>query len=342
MIFVLEDRNTEMFYPISLTRASFEVRVGFYTLIERTMSQVKKDDKVVLIVRPNIKDVVADRYPDCEVFSNDIQNFPYSKEKVIDSSVNTIWDAIYSNHKMLEKDFESARTDRFDKSMFSDCTFYGNKIYIDHSAIVKSSIIDSDSGPVYIDKGVRVGPGAIVQGPVYIGKGSIVNPGSKIRGNVSIGPVCKVGGEIEDSIFQGYSNKQHDGFLGHSFVGEWVNLGANTNVSNLKNTYGNIKVNLESQIINTGKNFLGSLIGDHVKTAISTNLNTGSTIGFGANVFNNDFSSKFIKSFAWGHDGSTDFEKFLLTTRKVKARRGQEVSNSEIKLFKSIFINRIK
>jgi len=341
MIFVLEDKNPELLYPHSLTRASFEIRVGFYTLIERALNKAKSNDTVILKVRSEIKDVIAERYPQCKVIDLSSRD-SYEECEKMEMPVQSLWDAIYLNSEMLCKDFKDADRNHLNKSSLIQSTVYGERVYISHMAKVKSSILDSEHGPIYIDEGVSVGPGALIRGPVYIGKNSIVNPGSRICGGVSIGPVCKVGGEVEDSIIEGYSNKQHDGYLGHSYVGRWVNLGANTNVSNLKNNYSNVKVQLESDLIDTKKMFVGSLIGDHVKTAISTSLNTGTTIGLGANVFNNDFSLKFIKSFAWGREETTDFNKFISTAKKVKERRGRKISEPELELYKSIYINGIK
>src|SRR5439155_18383601 len=131
------------------------------------------------------------------------------------------------------------------------------------------------TGPILIQENATVEPLAYVEGPAVIGERTLVKVGAKIRGGSSIGPVCKVGGEVEASIFQGYANKQHDGFVGHSYVGEWVNLGANTVTSDLKNTYGNVSVPLHGTPIDTGMRFVGTIIGDHSKTGICTALTTG-------------------------------------------------------------------
>ena len=170
-----------------------------------------------------------------------------------------------------------------------------------------------------------------------IGKNSIINPGAKLRGDVSIGPHCKIGGEVECSTFHGYSNKQHDGYIGHSYIGEWVNLGANTNSSDLKNNYSNIRFKIGDEQIDTGKMFLGSMIGDYTKTGISTMLNTGTYIGLGANVFGGGFQDKFIPSFSWGKNDKMELEKFLSTLEIVKDRRGLKVSNNEINLITHLY-----
>jgi UDP-N-acetylglucosamine diphosphorylase/glucosamine-1-phosphate N-acetyltransferase len=164
---------------------------------------------------------------------------------------------------------------------------------------------------------------------VYIGPGCVINPGTKLRGNVTLGPQCKIGGEMEDVIFQGFSNKQHDGFLGHSYIGEWVNLGANTNNSDLKNNYGLIRLVINGEEIETGQQFLGTLMGDYSRTGISTMLNTGTIIGLGANIFGEGFQDKYIPSFRWGKNDITDLEKFFGTIEKVKQRRGKSLNPNE-------------
>ena len=181
--------------------------------------------------------------------------------------------------------------------------------------------------------------GALVQGPVYIGKNSKINPGAKLRGNIAIGTTCKVGGEVEDVIIHAYSNKQHDGFLGHSYIGEWVNIGANTNNSDLKNNYSTIRINLSKDLeINTMQQFLGVLIGDYSKSGISTMFNSGTVVGLGANVFGSDFQPKYIESFSWGGgENQTDFDKFIETCERVKSRRNMELTSAERKFLKNLY-----
>tara|TARA_B100000929_G_C15219272_1_gene322057 strand:- start:107 stop:568 length:462 start_codon:yes stop_codon:yes gene_type:complete len=151
--------------------------------------------------------------------------------------------------------------------------------------------------------------------------------------------MCKIGGEVEDVIFQGYSNKQHDGFLGHSYIGEWVNLGANTNNSDLKNNYSNIRLKIGENIIETDKQFLGTIMGDYSRTGISTMLNTGTIIGLGANIFGEGFQSKYIPSFQWGREDRTDLEKFLLVVDRMKKRRNIKMSNQEKEFLIQLYNN---
>lgn len=199
-------------------------------------------------------------------------------------------------------------------------------------------ILDASNGPIILSKDVRLESGTIVKGPIFIDEGSIINNGAKLKGNILIGPHCKVGGEVTDSIFYGYSNKQHDGFLGHSFIGEWVNLGANTNNSNLKNNYSKIKFNFSDRVINTKRLFLGVMIGDFSRTGISTMINTGSYFGLGANIFGHGFQNKHIPSFSWGDNETVDFNKFIETIKIMKKRRSKNISDLEV-LFLQNFYN---
>ncbi|MEW6249799.1 MAG: putative sugar nucleotidyl transferase [Planctomycetota bacterium] len=205
--------------------------------------------------------------------------------------------------------------------------------------IKPGAVLDAEDGPIVIDRETLVEPNAVIQGPCYIGPCSIVRPGAALRGGASIGPVCKVGGEIEASIIHGYSNKQHDGFLGHSYVGEWVNLGADTITSDLKNTYGTIRVSLNGVGVETGRHFLGAMIGDHSKTGIGTILPTGVVIGVAANVFTQSGVPKFVPSFAWlTQEGLTAYrvEKALQIAQMVMGRRELELSDAERRLLEHV------
>ncbi|MBZ0263869.1 hypothetical protein K8I28_04300 [bacterium] len=185
-------------------------------------------------------------------------------------------------------------------------------------------VLDASAGSIVIDENVRIMPNAVIIGPVYIGKDSVIKPGAKLFGPLSVGPVCKLGGEVEESIIQGYSNKQHEGFLGHALVGEWVNLGADTNNSDLKNNYSSISIVLDGENIDTGEQFFGGILGDHVKTGINTMLNTGTVIGVGSNIFGSDFPPKHIEPFSWGSAAGMkiyEFDRFIHTARTVMARR---------------------
>ena len=184
-------------------------------------------------------------------------------------------------------------------------------IHVARGARVQSgAVLNAESGPILIQENATVEPLAYIEGPAVIGERTVVKAGAKIRGGSSIGPVCKVGGEVEASVFQGYSNKQHDGFLGHSFVGEWVNLGANTNTSDLKNNYGEVRffrsaaAYREGKGEGSGQKFLGLTVGDFTKTGISTSFTTGSVVGIGCNLFGTELMPAYVPSFVWGSPGS--------------------------------------
>ena len=198
------------------------------------------------------------------------------------------------------------------------------------------AVLDAEDGPIYIADRVVIEPGAVLTGPCYVGPQSIIRAGAVIRGGTSIGPVCKIGGEIEGSIVHSHSNKQHDGFLGHSYVGQWVNLGADTITSDLKNTYGTIRVSINGVGVETGRRFVGATIGDHAKTGIGTILPTGAVVGLAANIFTSGSAPKFVPSFCWLTDSElTHFrlERAIDIARLVMARRDVEFNLAEQRLF---------
>ncbi len=213
-------------------------------------------------------------------------------------------------------------------------------IYIGHGALIKPGVVlDATDGPIHLGAGAIVQPNAVIEGPAFIGERTIIRPTAVIRGGTSIGPVCRVGGEIEASIIHACSNKQHDGFLGHSYVGEWVNLGADTVTSDLKNTYGTIRVFLNGVGVESGERLVGAIIGDHAKTGIGTLLPTGGVIGVAANVFTHGAVPKFVPSFAWlTDDGLTDcrVEKAVQIARTVMGRREVVLGSAEARLLAEV------
>ena len=252
--------------------------------------------------------------------------------------IKNIWDAIFLQPDVIIRDAQYFIEHNRGMVHPSVAIENGDDIFIGVNAEVRAgSVLDARSGPIIVAADSMVDIGSLIQGPVYIGPSCVINPGAKLRGNVTLGPLCKIGGEVEDVIFQGYSNKQHDGFLGHSYIGEWVNLGANTNNSDLKNNYGFIRLKIEDEIIETGKQFLGTMMGDYSKTGISTMLNTGTIIGLGANIFGEGFQRKYIPSFQWGREGRTELDKFLVTAEKMKKRRNINMSLGEKEFLTKLF-----
>ncbi len=210
----------------------------------------------------------------------------------------------------------------------------GTKIY-------PGAVLVAEDGPISIGRNVRILPQATIFGPAYIGDGSIVKTGAQIHGSTSIGPVCKVGGEIEDSVIHGFSNKQHHGFLGHSYIGAWVNMGAGTTNSDLKSNYGSVRVSLGGEPVETGQQFIGLIFGDHSKTAINSMLNAGTVVGVSSNIFGDGFPPKYVPSFSWGAAGETfttfGIDRAIEVARRVMARRNVRLTTFEEKLFQKLF-----
>jgi len=187
-------------------------------------------------------------------------------------------------------------------------------------------VLDASKGPVILEQGVQIGANAVIAGPCYIGPHSQISPLATIRAGTSIGPMCKIGGEVSSSIVLGYTNKPHDGFLGDSYLGEWVNLGAGTTTSNLKNTYGEVTMPVDGRRVKTGRRFLGSLIGDHTKIAIGTRLMGGTYVGYSCMVGVSNYPPKFIPSFTFLTDQGAQpyrMDKAVETMKLVFARRNR-------------------
>lgn len=254
-------------------------------------------------------------------------------------------DIIQDNERMIRFDFAEFfyEKDNYFETEPGVTALNPYNIWIGEDVRLKPGVVlDASDGPIVLDEGVRIMPNAVVTGPVYIGKKTLVKVGAKIYPNTSIGPVCKVGGEVEGSIIQAYSNKQHDGFLGHSYIGEWVNIGADTNNSDLKNTYKNVKFHsyAEKGMLDSQSMFLGALIADHVKLGINTSLNTGCVIGLGSNLWGPDLIAGFIPDFSWGTASKLEryrFDAFLETARIMKQRRGLGLSDTEIALYQDLY-----
>ncbi len=220
--------------------------------------------------------------------------------------------------------------------------FIGKDIYIHKSAKVNGAIFNSSSGPIVIDEGAEVMEGSILRGPIYIGKNAGVKMGAKIYGPTSIGTFSKVGGEVNNSVINGFSNKGHDGFLGNSVLGFWCNLGADTNTSNLKNDYSIVKLwNYQKEsFVRSGLQFLGLVMGDHSKCGINTMFNTGTVVGVSCNVYGSGFQPNMIPSFSWGKPGSFatyQFEKAMRVAQLVMERRDKNLHGTEEMLMKEVF-----
>lgn len=213
------------------------------------------------------------------------------------------------------------------------------KVFLEPGAKVEASILNTTNGPIWIGRDAEVMEGCMIRGPFALGDHSQLKMGAKIYGASSFGPECRVGGEVNNSVILGYSNKGHDGFLGNSVLGEWCNLGADTNTSNLKNTYGEVKAwsYAAEAFAPTGQQFLGLVMGDHAKSGINTMFNTGTVAGVCANVFGSGFPDKHIPAFSWGGGATYALDKALETCRVVMQRRSVLLDAADRKILAEVF-----
>jgi len=243
------------------------------------------------------------------------------------------WQLVHANAVELRRQIGAAPRQHLGKVYSGAHLLNESEIHVAAGAKIKpAAVLDAEGGPIWIAENATISPNVTLQGPCYIGPNTLIQPASLIREGTSIGAWCKVGGEVEGTIIHGYSNKQHHGFLGHAYVGEWVNLGAGTVNSDLKNTYGSVRVAVNGRPIDTGQMFVGSFIGDHAKTGINVALPTGCVIGFAANVFLSRYPEKFVPSFAWQTDercGVYDPQRALAVAKKAMLRRKVEMSPAE-------------
>jgi UDP-N-acetylglucosamine diphosphorylase/glucosamine-1-phosphate N-acetyltransferase len=257
------------------------------------------------------------------------------------------WHLFQKNGAILEKDFDLITAGRKSQKLSNTNTLIGssNRLFLEEGAVVEASILNTTTGPIYIGKDAEIMEGSVVRGGLALGEHAALKLSTKVYGPCTLGPHCKVGGEINNVTFQAYSNKGHDGFLGNASIGEWCNLGADTNSSNLKNNYGNVSTySYEAGAeIKTDTQFMGVCMGDHSKCSINSMFNTATVVGVSCNVFGADFPPKFIPSFSWG--GSEGFVKFKLEkaieySNNMMNRRGLSLSSEEIEIFEFIEIEK--
>lgn len=252
------------------------------------------------------------------------------------------WDIWSKNASELNLDFDLLTKDRFSAPIDATNTVIGDKVFLEEGAKATASILNATSGPIYLAKNAEIMEGCIVRGGLALGESSALKMGAKIYGATTLGPHCKVGGEVNNSVIIGYSNKGHDGFLGNSALGEWCNLGADTNNSNLKNNYDEVKAwsYVDGRFAKTGQQFCGLIMGDHSKSGINTMFNTGTVVGVSANVYGAGFPRNFIASFTWGGpQGTMEYriDKALDTADRMMKRRGLEVDEVEKAILEQVY-----
>ena len=359
MNLILFDQNRENYYPLSFTRPIAEFRIGILTIKEKWEKyyksvSVRTEDYLavkfplrqtndnlwvsakVLPTKSLITELESLRVGEIlekkgsviafrsAVFDPDKLNKITTHIEV--DTLENIWDIFKDNGREIRRDFSLLTKGRESQSLTVKNTVLGKDIFIETGAKVTCSILNAEAGPIYIGKNAEVMEGSIIRGPFAMGESAVLKMGAKIYGATTLGPYCKVGGEVNNSVFFGFSSKAHDGFLGNSVIGEWCNLGANSNNSNLKNNYAQVKIwNYETESFkNTELQFCGLIMGDHSKCGISTMFNTGTVVGVSVNIFGSGFPRNFIPSFNWG--GASGFSIYKLpkvfeVAEKVFGRR---------------------
>ncbi len=280
-------------------------------------------------------------YENYEMISASFENIVFEEALIYVNKPSVIFQ---KNGEVLHSDFALLTKDRSSQPLSSSNKLIGDsaKIFIEEGATVEGSILNTNTGVIYIAKNAEIMEGSMIRGPLALGEEAGIKMGAKIYGATTIGPHCKVGGEVSNCVFFSYSNKGHDGFLGNSVIAEWCNFGADTNTSNLKNNYGEVDVwNYTSEKHeDTGLQFHGLIMADHAKSGINTMFNTGTVVGVSANVFGADFPPKFIQSFTWGGAAwlrTFIFDKALEVAEKMMQRRNIQLSAADIAILKYVY-----
>lgn len=372
----------EDFLPLTFTRPVAEMRMGILTFSERWKKLLEIDDvfyitenylqnkykkpepKQSLFIVPNffpsdevLKQIKELQPGEALVYENEVlvaninmDNFSLNQiSKMTDIHEKLFFiekptDIFSYNDKAIDFDFKLLTEGRKSQELSSTNGFIGEKenLFIEEGATVEFSTLNCKTGKIYIGKNAEIMEGSNIRGSLALCEDSKINLGTKLYGGTTIGPHCKVGGEVNNIVIFGYSNKGHDGFVGNSVIGEWCNLGADTNSSNLKNNYASVKLwnYRKKRFLDTGLQFCGLIMGDHSKTAINTQLNTGTVVGVAANIFKSGFPPNLIDNFSWG--GMKGDEKFKLeksyeVAEKAMERRKIAITETDKEILKHIY-----
>ena len=381
MNYILFDgEHRDALLPFTYTRPVADIRIGILTIREKwelslgaTTTTVTEDylsekypmvemeqnvminasylpTKVLVSQIKNLKENQAIYNGDTMVafFSLEDQEIDINNLEVLQHEdqllkVETTWDIFSKNGAAIQADYNLITTDRTSAPIpEKTVAFNPEAIFIEEGAKLPLCVLNATDGPIYIGKNTEIMEGSMVRGPFALCEGATLKMGTKIYGPTTVGPHSKVGGEVNNSVFFGYANKAHDGFLGNSVIGEWCNLGADTNNSNLKNNYAEVRLwSYETEnFAKTGLQFCGLMMGDHSKCGINTMFNTGTVVGVSANIFGSGFPLNFIPSFSWG--GSKGFTTYLTSkalevAEVVMKRRGLEFTTQESAILEHVF-----
>ncbi|THD67453.1 glucose-1-phosphate thymidylyltransferase [Robertkochia marina] len=335
---VTEEYLTDLYPMVELEEnilinSSFLPNEALVTLIQNLKENEAVfygEDVVAFYTRENQEDVDLGAY----------EPIMYEGECI---QIKNTWDIFSKNKEALEADFQLITADRESAPISStNQVMAPENIFIEEGASVECAILNASTGPIYIGKDALVMEGSMIRGGFALGENGVVKMGAKIYGATTIGPYAKVGGEISNVVIFGYSNKGHDGYLGNSVIGEWCNIGADSNNSNLKNNYAPVRLwDYESErFAHTGLQFCGLMMGDHSKCGINTMFNTGTVIGVSANIFGSGFPRNFVPSFSWGGSaGFTTFktEKAFEMAEAMMQRKQKSLTENEKEVLQHVF-----
>ena len=372
----------EDFLPLTFTRPVSELRMGILTFQERWKKLLEMEDIAFLtedylqkkFKKPELKEslLIVPNFLPTKIVLEQIKNLEkgealiYQDEVIVakldmkDFSLSQITkmtnmekellfvkspsDIFTYNHQFLDYDFELLTRNRKSQELSETNNFLGDKedLFIEEGAEIEFATLNCKTGKIYVGKNAEIMEGTMIRGGLALCEGSKINMGAKVYGATTIGPYSKVGGEVNNIVIFGYSNKGHEGFIGNSVIGEWCNLGADTNSSNLKNNYANVKLwNYRlSKFVDTGLQFCGLIMGDHSKSAINTQFNTGTVVGVAANIFKTGFPPNLVKSFSWGGmngDESYRLDKVLEVMEKVMQRRKVDLTDVDKNIISHLY-----
>lgn len=373
---VLVDRNEKALLPFTYTRPVSLIRIGILTIQEKWEKRLNVSSSFLtqdylsakfpcelkdlnwfinasILPTKSLELAIQKLGPNQSLYVDETWIASCGKELSqatnqlkVDLKVNQLCgvsDIFRLNEQEINADFDLLTKGRTSQEPGSFCQIFGDyPLFIEEGAKMNAVTINTTDGPVYIGKDAELMEGTLIRGPFAACEHSTIKMGAKIYGGTTVGPYSKVGGEVSNSVIFGFSNKGHDGFLGNSVLGEWCNLGADTNNSNLKNNYSNVRVwNYEQEeYADTGLQFCGLIMGDHSKTGINTMLNTGTVVGICANIFGGGFPDKHIPSFGWGGaDRMVEFrlKKSYEVAEKMMSRRGVSFTVEDEAIFEHVF-----
>ena len=376
-IILTDHAERDHLLPLTFTRPVGKIRIGLWTIEEKWLNYT--DATVSFLTQDYLRKVFPAHHSSDNVYVNGavlptqtliseiqsltngdslvsngnwiatrssdiLESFDVVGKEVEVKIVDRSWKIFQWNGLAIEADMQVLRAKKKSQSVPAWVTLIGDDIFIEEGAELMPCIINASEGPVYIGKGAHVMEGTMIRGSLALMDHSHLKMGAKIYGPTTIGPYSKVGGEVNNSVIFGYSNKAHDGFIGNTVVGEWCNLGADTNTSNLKNNYADVKIYNYAlgRSESTGSQFCGLTMGDHAKAGINTMFNTGTVCGIFANVFGGDFPHRNIPDFAWG--GATGFKNYRLSdalqvAKTVMSRRNIELTEELVAVYTHLHNN---